>query len=137
MFRSLKYFLCWQLRKFQGKGIAKIKNIIKICRNKITIKKIKINYAKAFINNIGLVDPKTYVYRFVFYKEDSKNTHILQYFSITNLLICKKQNRCVELLVIKSKHDNTNCIKIRKVLSLFKYIYLCIRLGICKFNKSW
>ena len=44
---------------------------------------------------MGLVDPKPYVYRFIFDQYDSNDTKILQYFVMNGLGLCIKLNSYV------------------------------------------
>ena len=47
-------------------------------------------YADEFIQHMGLGDPTLSVYHYIFDKEDSNDTKIIQYFVINGLWLCIK-----------------------------------------------
>ena len=54
--------------------------------------KMKIQYSREFIQNMGLIDPTTCFYQFIFDENDSNYTSIIQYFIMHGLGLCIKLN---------------------------------------------
>ena len=48
----------------------------------------RIKYANESIQNMGLGDPRTFVYQFIYDKNDSNDTKIIQYFMMHNPSPC-------------------------------------------------
>ena len=56
---------------------------------------MKIQYSNEFIERMGLYDPTTYVYQFIFDENDINNTKIIEYFIMYRLGLCIKLNSFV------------------------------------------
>ena len=76
-----------------------MKNILK--------KRKKNNDANEFIRNMGLGDPKTCVYHFIFDKYDNNDTNIILYFVMHRLELCINLNS-VMCIIIQSQYNSTN-----------------------------
>ena len=51
---------------------------------------MKIQYANNFVRKLGMGDPATCVYHFIYDEKDKNNTHTTQYFIIHGLGLCIK-----------------------------------------------
>ena len=60
---------------------------------------MKIKYANESIQKLGMGDPATYAYQFIYDGEDSDNTEIIQYFIMHGLELCIKVDSYVEYLL--------------------------------------
>ena len=49
-----------------------------------------IQYANGFVQKLGMGDPTTYVYQFIYDEKDSVDTKIIQYFIMHGLGLCTK-----------------------------------------------
>ena len=56
---------------------------------------MKIKYTNEFIQKMGLGDPTSCVYQFIFDENDSNDTTIIQYFIMHGMVLCIKLNRFI------------------------------------------
>ena len=49
---------------------------------------MKIRYANNFVHKLGMGDPKTCVYQFIYDEKDNNDTKITQYFIMNKLGLC-------------------------------------------------
>ena len=57
-----------------------------------------IQYANEYVEQLGMVDPTTYVFPFIYDEKDSFYTEIIQYFIMHRLVLCKKKDSYVAYL---------------------------------------
>ena len=69
-------------------------------------------YANEFIQNMGLVDPATCVYQFIFHQYDSNDTKIIQYFIMHGLGLCIKLNGFVSHMFYAWSSSNNKSVLI-------------------------
>ena len=56
---------------------------------------MKIKYANEFVQKLGMGDPTTFVYKFIYDENENDDTKIMQYFIIHRLGLCIKVDNYV------------------------------------------
>ena len=57
---------------------------------------MKIKYANEWVEQLGMVDPTTYVYQFIYDEKYSVGIEVIQYFIMHGLVLCIKVDIYVE-----------------------------------------
>ena len=101
---------------------------------------MKIGYANYFVQNMGLGDPTTWVYKLIFDENDSNDTKIIHSFIMHGLVLCIKLNSCVAHMfyVWSFSHNTSVPIAINQkiyIISLHTYTTV-FSWGDSNFNKN-
>ena len=75
---------------------------------------MKIKYANKFVHQLGMGDPTTSVYQFIYKEKDSDDTQITQYFIIHGLGLCIKADSYVDHMFYAWSFSNNKAVPISK-----------------------
>ena len=73
---------------------------------------MRIKYTNKFIQYMGLGDPTTCVYQFIFDQDDSCDTAIIQYYIMHGLGLCIKLNSCVVYMLYAWSFSNNIAVQL-------------------------
>ena len=90
---------------------------------------IKIKYANNFVQKLGMGDPTTCVYRFIYGEKDKNDTYITQYFIMNGLGLCIKVDSYVAHLFYEWSFSHNTEVPIAKKKNKYFLcngsVYLC------------
>ena len=75
---------------------------------------MNIQYANNYVNKLGMGDPTTCVYHFIYYEKDKNDTQVTQYFIMHGLVLCIRVDSYVARIFYAWSFSHNTAVPIAK-----------------------